>query len=106
MVAIGHLTGYIIGTIDLVKIFGTSFGDTQFKKLTLIAAVGLIAVVGITSWAVTERVLMSSKDDNSQDGLLKIISQIFHAAISLPPRIQAICNIQLWSWIGWFPFLF
>jgi solute carrier family 45 protein 1/2/4 len=93
--------------IDLVKILGPSIGgDTQFKKLSLIAALGLIFAVGVTSWAVTERVLISSRDSDSQDGILKIVRQIVHATIHLPPRIQAICWAQFWSWIGWFPFLF
>lgn len=105
MVSLGHLAGYGIGTIDLVQLFGTSFGDTQFKKMTLFAGVGLIITVGITSWAVTERVLVS-RDDDSQNGIAKIVSRIYNAIRQLPPRIQGICWIQFWSWIGWFPFLF
>ena len=90
-----------------MKILGPTFGgDTQFKKLTLIAALGLIFAVGVTSWAVTERVLISSRDSDPQDGILRIVCQIFHATVNLPPRIQAICWAQFWSWIGWFPFLF
>ncbi|EKD19295.1 uncharacterized protein L3040_009265 [Drepanopeziza brunnea f. sp. 'multigermtubi'] len=107
MVAIGHLVGYIIGTIDLVGIFGPSYGDTQFKKLILLAAFALVFTVAVTSWAVTERVLIAGKDDQGPSkGLVQIISHIFQAATTLPPRIQAICNIQLWSGIGWFPFMF
>ncbi|CAG8951215.1 hypothetical protein HYFRA_00007962 [Hymenoscyphus fraxineus] len=105
MVSIGHLVGYAVGTIDLVAIFGPRFGDTQFKKLILVAAFGLMLSVGVTSWAVTERVLISSRATESQDGGLKIVKQIISTATNLPPRIQAICNVQLWSWIGWFPFL-
>lgn len=106
MVSVGHLLGYVIGTIDLVKVLGTSFGDTQFKKLTLLAALALIFAVGVTSWAVTERVLVSGKESQARDGPIQIVSQIFHSTMSLPPRIQAICWAQFWSWIGWFPFLF
>ncbi|TVY28910.1 General alpha-glucoside permease [Lachnellula hyalina] len=106
MISVGHLAGYIAGTVDLVGMFGTSFGDTQFKKLILVAAFGLIFAVGVTSWAVTERVLVSSKSADSNDGFVKIIAKIFYAATHLPPRIQAICTVQVWTWIGWFPFLF
>jgi solute carrier family 45 protein 1/2/4 len=107
MVAIGHLTGYIIGTMDLVKIFGPAMGDTQFKQLTLVSASALILSCGVTSWAVTERILISGRDaDAPNKGIFEIIRHIFKTATSLPPRIQAICNIQLWSWIGWFPFYF
>ncbi|PVH88354.1 hypothetical protein DL98DRAFT_509066 [Cadophora sp. DSE1049] len=107
MVAIGHLVGYVIGTVDLVGIFGPSYGDTQFKKLILLAAFALVFTVAVTSWAVTEKVLVSGRDDHvPSKGLTQIVSHIFKAATTLPPRIQAICNIQLWSGIGWFPFMF
>ncbi|CAL3962318.1 hypothetical protein PZA11_000488 [Diplocarpon coronariae] len=107
MVAIGHLVGYFIGTIDLVGMFGPSYGATQFKKLIILAALALVFTVSVTSWAVTERVLVAGRDDQSPSkGLPQIVRHIFNAATTLPPRIQAICNIQLWSGIGWFPFMF
>lgn len=59
MVAIGHLVGYAIGSVDTVKIFGTAFGDTQFKQMTVIAALSLIISTSVTSYAVRERVLVS-----------------------------------------------
>lgn len=100
------MVGYIIGVVDLVKVFGTSFGDTQFKKLTVVAAAAIIFSVGLTSWAVTERVLVSGKDSEERPGPVQIVRKIFKSAMNLPPRIQAICWVQFWSWIGWFPFHF
>ena len=61
MIAIGHLVGYGLGTIDLLSLFGTTLGDSQFKQLTLIAAAVLLLAVGVTSYAVEERVLLSTK---------------------------------------------
>lgn len=107
MVAIGQVIGYIIGTIDLVGVFGSSLGgDTQFKKLALIAAIILNVAVGVTCFAVTERVLISQGDSDAPVGGMKIIKHIFNTTMQLPPRIQAICWAQFWSWIGWFPFMF
>lgn len=57
MVAVGALVGYAAGAIDLGSIFGTLIGDSQFKQLTVVAAVVLCLCVGITSWAVQEKVL-------------------------------------------------
>jgi solute carrier family 45 protein 1/2/4 len=59
MVAIGHLIGYAIGSVDMVKIFGTALGNTQFKQMTVIAALSLIFSVLVTCYAVKERVLIS-----------------------------------------------
>jgi solute carrier family 45, member 1/2/4 len=83
-------------------------GDTQFKQLTLIASAFIILSSAVTCWAVTERVLVSSRRDPGMagDGRFKIFRQIWSTLLSLPPRIQAICWGVFWSWIGWFPFLF
>lgn len=60
MVAVGHLIGYGAGALNLGSIFGSLIGDTQFKQLIVIAVVALLATVAITSWATTERVLVSN----------------------------------------------
>lgn len=106
MAAAGHLIGYVIGTVDLVGLLGPSWGSTQFQKLILLAAFALLFATAVTCWAVDERVLIASKDGDRPVKGWQIIRQIFDAATTLPPRIQAICTIQMWSWIGWFPFLF
>lgn len=59
MVAIGHLIGYAVGSADMISIFGTTLGDSQFKQMTVIAAVSLIFCVAVTCYAVNERVLIS-----------------------------------------------
>ena len=61
MGAVGHLIGYGIGTVDLRSIWGDWMGDSQFKQLCVIAAVALIGTCGLTSWAVTERILLSAR---------------------------------------------
>lgn len=61
MSSIGHLFCYGIGTLNLNAIWGSFLGDTQFKQLCVIAALTLVAACAITSYAVTERVLISSK---------------------------------------------
>jgi solute carrier family 45 protein 1/2/4 len=120
MVAIGHLIGYAIGSVDMVKIFGTALGDTQFKQMTVIAALSLIFSVLVTCYAVKERVLISvrsvllwapfpffpsdgwtsCRDSDRKAGAIKILTQLFETTFNLPPRIRAICWVQFWSWIG------
>ena len=106
MIAVGHLAGYAVGTVDLPWLFGKTFGDTQFKQLCLFAAVFFTMTVGVTCWAVEERILVSSRDADVKSGALKTVAQIIKTAMNLPERIQAICWVQFWAWIGWFPFLF
>jgi predicted benzoate:H+ symporter BenE len=70
MSAIGSLIGYAIGSIDMVSLFGTRFGDTQFKQMTVVAALSLITAVSITSYSVRERVLISTRWETQASILL------------------------------------
>ncbi|KAL1868694.1 hypothetical protein Daus18300_005828 [Diaporthe australafricana] len=108
MGSFGHIVGYAIGAIDLPGTFGPRLGDTQFKQLTLIASMSMLFTAGVTCWAVTERVLVSVRQDalRASDGRFKVVRQIWSTLIDLPPRIQIICWAMFWAWIGWFPFHF
>ena len=61
MGAVGHLIGFAIGTVDLHSLWGGWLGATQFKQLCVISAAVLLGTCGLTSWAVTERVLLSAR---------------------------------------------
>ena len=103
MIAVGHLLGYAVGTIDLQKIFGQGLGDSQFKQLCLIAAVFFLFTVGVTCYTVEERILVSAKDADVKSGIFKTLSTIIKTTMHLPDRIQAICWVQFWAWIGKLP---
>lgn len=51
----------MIGTIDMVSLFGTFLGNTQFKKMTVISAFGLLLPIGLTCYSVHERTLVALK---------------------------------------------
>ncbi|KAK4212479.1 sucrose transporter [Rhypophila decipiens] len=106
MGSLGHIIGYGMGALDLVQLFGPTLGDTQFKQLTVIAALGMLATSGITCWAVSERVLITARHEpRGGQGPFKVVHQIWSTIITLPPRIRGICYAVFWSWIGWFPFI-
>ena len=50
---------YAIGALDLQAVLGNFLGDTQFKKVCVIAAFAMAASQGLSAWAVQERVLVS-----------------------------------------------
>ncbi|KAK8257513.1 sucrose transporter [Phyllosticta capitalensis] len=106
MVAVGSLIGYGAGALDLEAIFGTALGDTQFKQLIVVAAIALLTCTGITCWAVSEKVLVDDGEPRPGNGTVDILAQMVRTTTNLPPRISAICWVQFWAWIGWFPFLF
>jgi solute carrier family 45 protein 1/2/4 len=49
---------------------------------------------------------MLNRDSNHKPTPLSMVLKIFRMTTTLPPRIRAICHVQFWTWIGWFPFLF
>ncbi|KIW09378.1 hypothetical protein, variant [Verruconis gallopava] len=110
MVAVGSLIGYGFGAMDLTKLFGNSIGETQFKQLIVVAGLILVSTVGATCWAVEERILITNGKENEETTALETIKglfrQIWDTALNMPERIAAICWVQFWCWIGWFPFLF
>lgn len=40
------------------------------------------------------------RDDGAKTGAVKMISKILKTTMHLPDRIQAICWVQFWAWIG------
>ena len=106
MGSLGHVIGYGAGALDLVSIFGTSLGNSQFQQLTVVATIIIISTVGVTCYSVTERVLVTPSPKKGGGGRFHVFVQIWTTLRQVPPRVQAIFWAQFWSWIGWFPFLF
>ncbi|KAI8987097.1 major facilitator superfamily domain-containing protein [Pilobolus umbonatus] len=104
MVGLGNVVGYFMGYVDLVKIF-PFLGNTQLKVLCLFAAFFLLLCLSITCYTVSERVF-SDGSYKKKSSPLTLFSDIFRNIWHLPKPIQQICNVQFFSWIGWFPFLF
>ncbi|KAK7206882.1 hypothetical protein BZA70DRAFT_266281 [Myxozyma melibiosi] len=105
MVAVGHLIGFYAGFLDL-RNYITFLGDTQLKILCAISSLALLFCVGVTSWAVEERVLTASDEITSKNSVYNILSSLLRTGFHLPKRIRQIFTVQLFAWYGWFTFLF
>ena len=44
--------------------------------------------------------LTMNRDGDAQPGAVKMVSKILKTTMHLPDRIQAICWVQFWAWIG------
>jgi solute carrier family 45 protein 1/2/4 len=110
MGGLGSILVYAVGALDLSKVLGkTVFGDSQFKKVCVIAALAIAVAQGATCWAVKERVFVSDGKmamESKSKTAVAMVKDLYTTLRNLPPRISAICWVQFWSWIGWFPFLF
>ncbi|CAG8839072.1 16229_t:CDS:2, partial [Racocetra persica] len=95
------------GYIDLLKAF-PYFGNTQLQVLCVLASLLLLASDALTCWAIPEKV---NKDNSSTStsiwsSVLEVSYSIAKSFNTLPKQIQLLCNVQLFAWMGWFPFLF
>ncbi|WPH00757.1 Hypothetical protein R9X50_00358700 [Acrodontium crateriforme] len=107
MSGVGQLLIYGIGSLDLKRMMGNFLGESQFKKLCIVTAFTMLSTQGLTCWMVQERVLVADgRASDSNGGLMSVLTQIYSTTRNLPESIQAICRVQFWSWIGYFPFLF
>ncbi|KAL8936807.1 MAG: hypothetical protein Q9216_004737 [Gyalolechia sp. 2 TL-2023] len=70
----------------------------------IIVSLGLL-VLGWTT-EIVGFFIPESEDADAKSGAWKLFAKILSTAWHLPDRIRAICWVQFWAWIGWFPFLF
>ncbi|KAJ3317858.1 hypothetical protein HDV06_001099 [Boothiomyces sp. JEL0866] len=95
MLGIGNCVGYFVGYLDL-----TRFGGTQLQNLCWIAILVFNFTVGMTCYYT---------DEQQQEVAVKTenpIVSIYKNVKNLPKNIAQVCNVQFFSWMGWFPFLF
>ncbi|KAF2200612.1 hypothetical protein GQ43DRAFT_441411 [Delitschia confertaspora ATCC 74209] len=102
---VGNILGYISGYIDLPR-YLPWLGQTQFKILCAIASFTMAATVATSCSTVQERDPTFDNPPKKQDGLVDFFKSLFHSVKKLPAQIRRVCHVQLFAWIGWFPFLF
>ena len=103
---VGNVLGYVFGYIDLPRYF-PFFGDTQFQVLCVIASLSLSSTLVVSCLYIKERdPRLDGPPTTSGLGVMAFFKQVFFSIRRLPPQIRKICEVQLFAWIGWFPFLF
>ncbi|QRW13130.1 MFS/sugar transport protein [Ceratobasidium sp. AG-Ba] len=79
---------------------------TQLEVLTVVSSMLLLGFHGITAGSVEEKVLVQDGDSSDSNVLVRIFKDIWDNILTLPRTIRAICMVQFFSWIAWFPVLF
>jgi len=109
MLHAGSIFGNALGFLNLSKVPVLNLvGGDQFRKFCILAIVILVITVSITCMTQNEKGkrLVVRRGSGGGNNLLQAISNIGDALVRLPRPIRRICYVQLFSWIGWFPFLF
>lgn len=104
---VGAILGYLSGYVDLPKVSGGYFGDTQFKVLCVIACFALGGTVLISCLCIRERdPRLEGSPPEAKLGVMSFFRQVFYSMKRLNPQVRKVCEAQFFNWIGWFPFLF
>lgn len=101
----GNIVGYTIGWQDLDKWpILKPLGTGQFRKVCLLTIVILSITVGIT--CLTQHEVAREPNLNGRGRFRDVINNITKAIYQLPKPIKRVCVVQIFAFMGWFPFLF
>ncbi|KAI9729986.1 MAG: hypothetical protein M1834_006184 [Cirrosporium novae-zelandiae] len=105
LTGIGNVMGYLSGYVDLPKSM-PFFGNTQFKVLCVIASISLLITLLVSTLYIKERDPRLEGPPPPNSGIISLFKPIYNSARRMPRQIKAVCLVQLFNWIGWFPFMF
>ncbi|OAX44531.1 MFS general substrate transporter [Rhizopogon vinicolor AM-OR11-026] len=103
----GNIVGYGFGFIPLAKLPFLSFlGGDQFRKFCVVSISILVITVWITCFCHEEKASVEPKSSSSRGKFGEVLENIHSAITTLPRPIRRVCLVQLFAFMGWFPFLF
>jgi len=97
--------GFSAGFIDLPR-YLSWLGHTQFRILCAIASFVMALTVAISCSTVPERNPQFDEVPEPQGSVLNFFKSLLRSVRKLPDQVRKVCMVQLFAWIGWFPFLF
>ncbi|KAJ7498783.1 hypothetical protein FB451DRAFT_10114 [Mycena latifolia] len=101
----GNIVGFGFGFLPLADLpILNLVGGTQFRKFCIICIIILVATVWITCYCHEEQERPAMHQQKSKGG--QVLDNIRTAIINLPRPIRRVCYVQLFAFMGWFPFLF
>jgi len=101
----GNIVGFGFGFLPLDKIpLIRLLGGGQFRKFCIICIVILVVTVWVTCYFHEEQERPALHKKKSKGG--EVLENIKQAIINLPRPIRRVCYVQLFAFMGWFPFLF
>ncbi|GBE79661.1 major facilitator superfamily domain-containing protein [Sparassis latifolia] len=106
MLNAGNIVGYGFGFLPLANMpILRLLGGDQFRKFCVVSMAILVLTVWITCFTQEEKEREEHRIDKGNK-LRDVLANIYAAMISLPKPIRRVCYVQLFAFMGWFPFLF
>lgn len=113
----GNVVGYLCGWVDLASWKSLRWlGGGQFRRFAMISLLAMISCVSVTISCISE----SPTDDRFSQSTHQrqsmctsawstaqaTLDDVWHAIRRLPRSVRRVCLVQLFAFMGWFPFLF
>lgn len=103
----GNIVGYTLGSQDLDKWpILKPFGTGQFRKVCILTMFILSATVAVTCMTQHETERERDMTSAGRGRFRDVLNNISKAILQLPKPIRRVCAVQIFAFIGWFPFLF
>ncbi|KAH9938239.1 major facilitator superfamily domain-containing protein [Fomitopsis serialis] len=106
MLNAGNILGYGFGFLPLANMpILRLLGGDQFRKFCVVSMAILVITVWITCWTQEEKERQSRLIEK-ENKLRDVLDNIYNAIVHLPKPIRRVCYVQIFAFMGWFPFLF
>ncbi|KAF5387983.1 hypothetical protein D9615_000522 [Tricholomella constricta] len=103
----GNIVGFGFGFLPLAKLpIIRLLGGDQFRKFCVICIVILVITVWITCYCHEEQARQPMHQRNNRSKFKDVLMGIQSAIVTLPKPVRRVCFVQLFAFMGWFPFLF
>jgi solute carrier family 45 protein 1/2/4 len=100
----GNIVGFGFGFLPLANLpILRLLGGDQFRKFCVVAMAILVVTVWITCFYHEEKERNAYK---KQSTFHSVMGNIYTAVVNLPKPIRRVCYVQVFAFMGWFPFLF
>lgn len=104
--SVGSITGFLAGYTDLPHLL-PFLGHTQFQVLCSFAGFVLMLTVAISCMSISERdPFHYGAASDASSGAMFFFKALFSSMRNLPRQVCRVCYVQVFAWIGIFPFLF
>ncbi|KAH9045555.1 MFS general substrate transporter [Lactarius pseudohatsudake] len=101
----GNIVGYGFGFLPLASLpIIRLIGGDQFRKFCVLVMFVLVITVWVTCYTQEEeeRILQRQPEGTFRE----IWNNIYIAVVALPKPVRRVCYVQIFAFMGWFPFLF
>lgn len=113
----GNVVGYFCGWVDLASWKGLKWlGAGQFRRFAMISLLAMVSCVSVTIGCISEHAAdrrFELAQERGRGVLVGVwgkvkdtVQDVWQAIRRLPRSVRRVCLVQLFAFMGWFPFLF